>query len=70
MFHRRKRELLTSDGAILSFSDSKSEPDEYTSDIAMKLKDILIEFVFSVFEGFAVSFLFINENTSILNGLK
>lgn len=49
---------------------SKSEPDEYTSDIAMKLKDILIEFVFSVFEGFAVSFLFINENTSILNGLK
>ena len=25
MFHRRKRELLTSDGAILNFSDSKSD---------------------------------------------
>ena len=55
---------------VINNKYSKSEPDEYTSDIAMKLKDILIEFVFSVFEGFAVSFLFINENTSILNGLK
>ena len=55
---------------VMNNKYSKSEPDEYTSDIAMKLKGILIEFVFSVFEGFAVSFLFINENTSILNGLK
>lgn len=55
---------------VMNNKYSKSEPDEYTSDVAMKLKDILIEFVFSVFEGFAVSFLFINENTSILNGLK
>lgn len=55
---------------VMNKKYSKAEPNEYTSDFAMKLKDILIEFVFSVFEGFAVSFLFINENTSILNGLK
>ena len=55
---------------VMNNKYSKSEPDEYTSAIGMKLKDLLIEFVFSVFEGFAVSFLFINENTSILNGLK
>lgn len=45
---------------IMNKKYSKKEPDKYTSNVSMRLKDILIEFAISVFEGFVINFLFIN----------
>ena len=45
---------------IMNKKYSKKESDNYASNVSMKLKDILIEFAISVFEGLVINFLFIN----------